>query len=272
MKNKLLLLISVLTFIILPGCLDNKPKMNPIGPVIRSSEIPIDIVPSPGQAATKDDLVNALTATAAGIMKQSSDSQNAIQTNMQSVLGVSVGKITDDLIKVQAQFKNLAEVNAALNASLNASVASGNDIKLMLKAQMDFNADLVASLKVNADLSAKMEALGGAQAGFNNKIDQQTSEMKQKIEAGRDVNSVNTQFTKEMLETIKSLNQTNIDTSKQWSYVLAGLISSIAGIVSLYLHKQKTKAEDREKVANDRSFDMQSKAIGYILPGNKVNS
>lgn len=271
---KKLAIIAIPMAVFLSGCLDNKQRMNPVGPVITSptTSIPVD------GGLTKDDLASQT----ASILKQSADSQTAIQQNMQSAVGLSVGKLADDLVKVQAQVDSLVKLNATMNNNLNtsmgdvsgkieASIASNNDIKLMMKNQMEFNGQLVASLKVNANLDAKLEALGAAQAGINNKIDQQTSELKQKMEAGRDVNNTNTQFTKEMLETIKSLNQTSVDTSKQWAYVLAGLISAIAGVCGTYLHLQKNKAEKQAQIATDRQFELHKKSIG-ILPHSDVTS
>lgn len=270
--NRIMQIIAVAALLLLPsGCLDKRDVMQNQAPFISNggkTRPAAEFSP-----ATKDDLAKS-NGEVVDLVKQRMDtSENAIQTNMQSILGVSVGKLSDDLVKMQVQFKSLADVNAKLQADVNAQVASGNELRIMLKNQMDFNAQLVASVKLSAqvetkinalanmqaDLQAKLEALGAAQAGIGNKIEQSTSEMKQAMTAGHDVNSTNTQFTKEMLQALQSANQTTSTTSSQWAWVLTGIVSALSGIGMAYLHSQKKGAETRAVKAEERSMEAHKK-------------
>jgi hypothetical protein len=257
----------IVCLLLLGGCMDKKDQMQAVGPVISNSPV------------TKGDLDGKLADVVDLVGKRMDTSQTAVQQNMQSVLGVSVGKLSDDLVKMQVQFKSLADVNAKLQADVNAQVASGNELRIMLKNQMDFNAQLVASVKLTAtietkmnamaiaqtDMQAKMEAFGAAQAGIGNKIEQSTSEMKQAMTAGHDVNSTNTQFTKEMLQALQSANQTTSTTSSQWAWVLMGVISALSSIGMAYLHYQKKGAETRAMKAEERSMEAHKKVERALM-------
>jgi hypothetical protein len=231
---KHLILPTLLCLIFLTGCLDKRDVMQAQPPTINH--------------VSREDL-------AAGLKQQAAE---------------VVDTVAKKIVKLQAQFKNMMELNATLNATmsakleskigdvktdLNAAVASNNELRVMLKSQMDFNASLVAAIKVSAELEAKVSALGAAQVGIGNKLDQTTSELKQSFSAGHDVNSTNTQFTKEMLEALKSANQTTSDTSRQWAWIVSGIVSALSGLGLAYVHRQKVAADKRAFTAETRSME-----------------
>lgn len=243
MKKVILFSLLALSLLELPGCLDKKDRMQTTAPSISHSP-----------TLTKGDLDGKLAEIVEDVGKRMDTSENAIQQNMQSVLGVSVGKVADDLVKLQAQFKNLAEFNTTLSTkfenNMSASLTSNNELRVMLKTQMEFNATMVNAIKVTADMEAKINAFGAAQAGLNNKIDQQTQELKQTLSAGRDVNNTTTQFNQQMLDALKSANKTTSDTSQQYAWILLAIVLVSGIIIIVYMHVQKTKAENRAATAD----------------------
>jgi len=251
MKTWILILPLLLT-----GCLNNEPRQNATGPTIKNDPISPVLV-DPGQ-------VN-------DIKKEIQTSQNAIQTNMQAALGVSVGKISDDLIRASASVRDLihAELNTQIGdikTKMEASIASNNELRAMLKIQMDINTSLHAELRsqieANMKLSSKIEAIVAAQAGVGNKIESTKEELKQSFSAGHDVNSSTVQFNKDMLESLKSANQVSIEAMKQLAYILVSLFGVLCTIVSIVMRNRAKRAET-QVVAKD--FTLQ-RALGALPP------
>lgn len=191
MRTLLLLLALVLS-----SCVDKKDRMQVNAPLISRPPVAVN-------SGSPAEIVSLPPRPVNRVGDTSGDT--AIQQNVQALVGVSVGKLSDDLIKLQIQCKALADVNAKLEL--------------------------------------KLDALAAGQAGIGNKIEQSTSELRTNISAGRDSVNSSTQFTKEMLQALQSANQTTSTTSSQWAWVLTGIVSAIGSIAIAYLHSQKSKVE-----------------------------
>lgn len=239
--KKWILVVALLLFI--PGCLDKKDRMENEGPVINNSPR----IPS----LTKDDL-----------QKQGDDlthrietSQNAIQNNMQSLLGVSVGKLSEDLLKLQL---SMSSKIGDIQNSLSASVASGNELRAMLKLQMRVNTELHAELRAMIKANAQL----GAQVGWNNEIRNSISEFKQDLKAGRDVNNNTVQFNEQMLEALKSANSTTVETNGFYQKIMMALIG-LAGTIVTLIYRKRSKDSERELAATRGRLE---RAIGMLPP------
>jgi len=221
MKTILSMLI-VMSIFVLPGCLDNRPHQNPTGPSITNSPRPSGITTG---GLTKEDL---------------EASQNAIQNNMQSLLGANIGKISD---KIDTQ------------------VASNNELKAMLKVQIDLNTQLQAMI------DAKMQAVA---AGIAGKIETTTNDLKQNLQAGHDINNTTQQFTKETLEAIKSANRTNAWNTSGALFVVLGvmlaLIISAAVVICTVFNNARKDAQGEV-----RTKQAQLERALAILPPDEID-
>lgn len=232
--RKFLFSIVALFFLIgLSGCLDVSPRMNPTGPEIHNSPD----LPAP--------VKEALDGNTEAIKKQIDTSQNAIQQNMQQLLGVNVAKLSDQLVKATIDMKDLVHAEISnkigdIQNQMTASLASGNELRVMLKNQMSINAKLQAqltlSLKANIGLQSMVDAkIQGVAAGIAGKIDTTTSDLKQNIQAGRDVKNINQQFTKEDLEAIQGAQRVLL-------WILLGAFAAVVLIVYFVMNKSVNTA------------------------------
>jgi hypothetical protein len=255
MKNIALIFALLL---MLPGCLDNRPRMQAEGPSIRNE------IPKP--------VSDALGSHHEAIKKDIAASQNAMQNNMQSLLGANIGKLSEDFLKLQL---TLSSSIGDIRNNMSASLASNNELRAMVKAQMDVNAkleaDFRAMIKVNAELNAKVDALASAQVGVGNKVDSAVSEFKQSLTAGRDVNNSTVQFNKEMLRALESANEVATASIKQFAAVLLALISTAATIVGLVLRASRKRAELRAEQSKNEMLAAHGKlerAMAVLPPSD----
>jgi hypothetical protein len=256
--SAVLLLVVVTT----SGCADKKDHLDATGPSITSE---------PRHDNTVEKLKNAISEGSADVNSRIQTSQNSIQSNMQSLLGVSVGKISDDLLKMEASFSNKV---GDIKTNMAASLASNNELRAMLKAQMDVNAkleaDIRATIQVNASLEAKIQAVASAQIGMGNKLENYTSELKQNLSAGHDVNNSTNQFTQEMLQALKSANDTTIQTNYFYMKIFLALISAVTSIVCYFFNASRKRADLRAQEANQvvkHTHDRMSHVLANLPPG-----
>ena len=201
-------------------------------------------VPS-GPIATNNDVYNAVseyTGKMAGLIKERSDSTNAIQTNMNSLLGASIGKVADDMTGVKVTADGLVKASAELKSNVG---DISNKLEVAIRANVDLQAKMELQAKVTAELQAKLNAVATAQAGIGNKVDSAVSDLKQNFSAGHDV--VQDQFTPEMLKGLQSANHMTI-----WACAIgAGVISLIAVMAALVfgfiVRASRLRAEGRAK-------------------------
>jgi hypothetical protein len=267
-------LILVLGLLFLPGCLDNRPSQDNNGPLIENRNPP-----------TKADVEKSLQGVKDDVAKHVENSQTAIQQNMQSLLGVSVGKITDDLVKATVDLKDLihAEITTKIgemNNHVSAALASNNDIRAMLKAQVDLNAkiqaDLSASITANAQLQAQldMKNMLSAQVGFNDKLTNTISDFKQTLSAGHDVVNNTISFTKDNVESLKNANAVAIAQVREAAIVIILLCLIIAAAVSFCFYVAWGRAENRCVVKDKECQVAQAhltRAMGMMAPDNAKN-
>lgn len=236
--KKLFALILVSLFM-LSGCLDKADRMNNGGPTISNQTAPAPI---------KD----ALSAQADDLKKHIDSSQNAIQTNMQTLLGVSVGKVADDLLKVSSEIRDLihAEISTKIGDiqnQMSASVASNNELRVMMTNQMTANANLQAqlsaALQLNAQLQAQLDVkINAVAAGIAGKIETTTNDLKQNMQAGRDVITSNQQFTKEVLSAIQSADKTSAWNTTVAMLTLMGIILGVCLIICWFMNSSRKNA------------------------------
>lgn len=233
-----------LAVLLLGGCVDNKPEMNSEGPTISNRPMPV----------TKEDVATAVKEQADGLRRDVSTSQNAIQQNIQSLVAAPIGKLSDDLIKATIELKDLLHVEFSskigqIKNDLAASVASNNELRAMLKVQMEMNTNLQAQL--NAQVEANVKLSANVQAGFNNKLDTVSNELKSDIKAGRDANSSVVQFNKEMLDALRSANEVSVSSIRNTSLMVLGILLIAAVAVGVILWLRGSHAEDRAAKKDD---------------------
>lgn len=245
--------------LVLPGCLDNRPQQNAQAPTITNQ-------PRPG-GSTKEDL----EATAEDLKKEINTSQNAIQTNMQALVGANIGKVAEKLVDLKDLLH--AEIGDIQN-QMSASVASNNELRAMLKVQMDLNANLQATLTASINTNAQLQAMLDAKvqaiaAGIAGKIETTTNDLKQNLQAGHDVNNVTQNFTKETLEAVKSANRTNAwNTSGALFVVLSVMLALIIGaaiVICVVFNNQRKDAQGEVKTKQ-----IQLERALAILPPHEV--
>lgn len=262
----------ILSLFFLSGCLDKKDHMDNNGPLIENRNSP----------PTKADVEKSLDDAKNDIAKHVENSQTAIQQNMQSLIGASMGKFADDLVKATIDLKDLihAEITTKIgeiNNHVSAALASNNDIRAMLKAQIDLNAkiqaDLSASIQANAQLQAQldMKNMLSAQVGFNDKITSTLTDFKQTLSAGHDVVNNTISFTKENVESLKNANAVSISQVREAALVIILLCLIIAAAVSFCFYVAWGRAENR-CVAKDKEFQVVqghlTRAMGMMAPEN----
>lgn len=255
----LLMVLSLM--LVLPGCLDVRPHQQAEAPTIVNSPKP--------SGTTKEDLAE----TADGLKKEITTSQNAIQSNMQALVGASIGKVSDELIHATADLKDIlhAEISnkiGDIQNHMSASLASNNDLRAMLKAQLKLNASL--QIRLNAQAQAMVDAkLNAIAAGIAGKIESTTNDLKQNLQAGHDVNNINQQFTKEVLAAIQSSNATNAWNTTVANLVLLGIIIAAAVTVCLVFRgRAKASADDAREARGELKFKQVQleRAMGALAP------
>lgn len=175
------------------------------------------------------------------------DSQNAMQQNISSLLGVGISKVADKLAdikadvtasitgmantfnakidKIQNDMTVAMTVNNKLTATLEAQMNTNIELRNQIKVSNEMNANLMASLtatmKVNAELEAKVNAMANAVAGFDNKITQTTNDLKQDFKAGHDV--IQNQLDNNALKAVQSGNLVAIIIIVSFAFCLIAL-------------------------------------------------
>ena len=225
--------------LVLSGCLDlGKQHQNNTGPTLTRADV-----------LTPEELDKHLLAqkheVRDDIKRDIQDSSNAIQANVNSLIGGSIGKLGEKVTGLELGMRDLVHVSADLKASFSSSIDStvqlSNKMNTNLSAVADLQAKVESQIKLNAELNAKLQAVGNAQVGLSNDFKSSISEMKQDFKAGGDI--VNSQFTKEMLEALKSANKTTVDTSLFYALILVGIVVAACLVLLALVHRGVKKAE-----------------------------
>lgn len=265
--NKILLLVPL---ILLTGCLNPRQDVN------APPKVEINSTPPLSKGDVAESLYNELGKQKTEYTDMINKSADAVQTNLNSQLGLSIAKVaaefkaditgvkiqSDALVKIQASFD--AKIGDITN-ELKATVNMNTKLQIELNNQININNSLKAELNVvNTALTkieAKLDANVQAQAGINNKMDTNIS----KISAGGNVTQ--NQFTREMLGALQSANNTIF-----WTNAVYALIIIIAILVGAWIvvsaHKEnKDKIEkSRERSEKRSNFYMKMfvKSCGYV--------
>jgi hypothetical protein len=240
MKKAMIIVIGMFALV---GCLDAKPKQTATGPSISNAPKEDPKVDSKVQAEDIKDSVR----------KDVQTSQNAIQQNMQSAIGLGIGKVSDELV----------HMNNELKAKLEATIASNNKLEVELKNQIEvtnkMRLDVDSLVKINNDMKLNVDSLVkanlnlqsaidnmSAQVGIGNKLESIKEELKQTMTAGHDVNSSVVQFNREVLEAMKSANDVSNKMMKEFAYIFVSLFGAASTIVSIIMRNRAKRAETRE--------------------------
>ena len=136
----------------------------------------------------------------------------------------------------------------------------------------DLKSEIKAELKaeLSAEFEAKINTQAQAQAGVNQRLDSRISDFKQTLSAGHDLNNTNTvQFNENMLDALKSANETTVETNTLYARILLALIGLAGTIVSL-IYRQRAKEAHAEVVTTRTELATTrgrlERAIGMIPP------
>lgn len=257
-------LIPFILLLTLTGCIGDNTQRNNNQPTITN---PINHPPTIElQPVSSDKLELELMKNKEATIKDVKESQNVMSQNINSNLGIGLGKVGEEVnaLKV-SNLESIAKVTANVDSVLkmqNTFDTKIGDINTKFEAQIRVSAELKAqvgdittkfevSIKLNNEMNTKIGDLNttikdlqlkvnaNAQAGIGNKLDQKMEEIHQDIKAGGNV----TQFTREMLEALKSANNTTILSCIVFAVIFALIIAGACIIISLLFKRGKDHAE-----------------------------
>jgi hypothetical protein len=280
--------LPLLALVFLAGCFTAEQKNNKTNPVINNyleeakKEVTEKVKASVGEDAKK--YTDSKVADSQNAIQQNNNALFGIPigklaeklTGVDATLSNTIGKLTG----IEATMNNTLKVADKLetkvgdvDAKLNNQITLTNKMEMMLTNQIkltndmraeftntigqiktefksqvgDLTARLESEIKLNAELKARLDAQVSAQVGLSNKIDT----VKTDLTAGRD--SINTQFTDQMLSALRSANWVAIA-------ICFGFVIMII-LIMLILTRQHKK-DIQEVITKERSFgDFNS---GYV--------
>lgn len=208
---------------------------------------------------TKADLIDALNDNNNKVSKDITTSSDAIQANVNSMFGASIGKLGDKVVGLETSLdtkitgidSHIGNIQSDFNAKITGldshigNVESNFNSKITgidnLSAKItgfeskigELNTKIAGFETSIGNLNTKIagfetkigELNASAQAGFDNEINKMSEDFK----AGHDVNI---QFNKEMLAALVSANKTTTDSN--W-YNMIIFISIVIGIVIVFI-------------------------------------
>jgi hypothetical protein len=200
------------------------------------------------------------------------DSQNAIQANVNALLGASIGKLGEDvtgvkvgqadLVRIQTDLKNdfsnqMRDVNtqltnqikltAEMKVALDTNIKISNDMRVELNNQIKVNADLEAKLKVSVDSQVQ------AQVGFNDKINTVKTDLTNDLKAGHDV--IQNQLDANALKAVQSGNLVAI--------IIIGAFALVAMALGVcyVIVRLHSKAREESESHNREMFKVMARCI-----------
>lgn len=240
----------LLAFVAFTGCLGDQQN--------RLADTVVQKAPEPA-VITKE---NPGTENAIRELRTETTSSNNATQNSITGLGVQVSKVAEkiqgvggdlahlegDLVHLETNVK--AQVDAQANVDAQFRVSLSNEIQASLKVQAQANAEAIANLHI------KLDALVQVQTGLNNKIEQMTTS----VSSGRDSIVKITQFSDQMVQTLKDDNRTLI----QIVLILSGLTHSVVIILA---HQSRSRAESRATAEKQEKH----KLLEHFLKGVKLD-
>ena len=205
-------------------------------------------VPAPKPVATPDDVARVEQAMTDRISASTNASQQAF-----SGLGAQISKMAENVdaavVKVQTDVRTSAQANAEANVRLNGKVdvvaSAVTDLNVKVGVAVDvsnrIDVQVKAQAQVMADLKSQIAALGAAQVGLKNDLQQTTTTMS----AGRDTIQQINGATKEWVQILKNEK----DAQVRETQITAGLILAI---VTALLEFSRRRAEARAKLQTNR--------------------
>ncbi len=229
----------------LAGCIgDQHNSQAPSPPVI-------NITPAPALAGpSKEDFE-----------KQHSETMAAATTAQQSFtgLGANIASLQNKLTGVEG---DLSAVKLQLSATMNNFASFATDIK----ASFTVNANLTAQIKteMQANFDAKLAAQADVNANAVAALKSEITSMTQTISAGRDANTQNIQFTKEMQQTLEAGYKTQLSEIKMAFYALIAICHIWAGVVIAFLHG----SVKHERKQRDLGVTRDARALKEVASGS----
>ena len=138
---------------------------------------------------------------------------------------------------------------------------------VQVRTEVDLKSQIQAELK--AEMDARLNAQANAQVGVNNRLETRIEDFKQEISAGRDANTHITEFSKEMLDALRSANDVSNTTTRNFAYILVSLITAAASVLIAFIKNAHKKAEVRAEKAVQESRAYQNRferAIAAMPP------
>lgn len=220
-----------------------------------------------------------------------SESQNAIQANVSSLIGGSIAKMGEEVTGLKLNLKDLVHLQAEMKTELKSDIGMIktefkseigqirtevsnniqllNQIKLEVRNEMkaEFDSRIQAMATANAELRAKLEAEVEArvqgQVGWNNKINEVKNEMK--TDAGRDV----IQFNENMLAALRSANHLTFWMGFLFSAIVICIALAFVYWIDKIYNASRERADKRSEEVNEKNkvlMKVATKAIAKLEP------
>jgi len=237
-----LVLIGLLIF--LSGCLGDHGRMGDVDfPVTPNVTLPTPTV-TPDQFAKSVEEIKTTVQSSTNAAQQSFSGLGAQVAKGAENVEASVAKVQAD-VRVNAQAN--AEANVRLNGRVEVMTEIVNDLKvnvgLAVEVANRVDLDVKAQAQVLADLKLQVAALGAAQVGYKNQLEQTTTT----LSAGRDTVQYIQGATAEWVSIMRDQEAARIKDSWISAGVVLGVLVIAAIVIGYSLEMSRRRAEARAR-------------------------
>jgi hypothetical protein len=235
-----LVLIGALVF--LAGCVGDHGRMGDVNQAAPPHVTPLSPSVTPDQLAHAADEIKTTVQSSTNAAQQSFSGLGAQVAKGAENVDAAVLKFGADVravatanleanLKVTGRIEAVADIVNDLRVDVGLAVNVANRVDLSVKAQAD----------VLADLKIQVAALGAAQVGYKNQLEQTTTS----LESGRDTFMQVNGATKEWVEILK--NEKNAQIMDTWisAGVVLGVLVIAAIVIGYVLEMSRRRAEAR---------------------------
>ncbi len=260
--------------VLLSGCIGDQKQTQT--PILSNPQAPTITIPAPTlmtpesvRAAVGTEMDRVSGASTSNLKNDIASSSNNTQQQLSGLVTTQISKLAESIKGVEANLNTTlnttiqpqltanatatANLNTKLESTINATATLQNTVTATLNNNLTANAEMKLALD---RLTLQVSALGAAQAGVGNKIDQQTAS----LTAGHDVNNNN--FPKEVVDVM-------LDREKSSSNRLLAILGAAQAILVIVLRnsreRERLRAEN-EKYERQRMTDLLMQAMGHVPP------